>query len=173
MKTLPSATATRRSSQQNSSTGTAKSSKTAWQSLVQVNLVNTATTTSKSTSATTSGDAKAGSGAAGIPVNHSYQLGAGSLFLNAAQTPGTKASEPAYALLGLSTSSAPQTHVTGASSGELHFALVGEVTTVPTLSISDSSITTLSIPEPATCGMLFAGGSMLLFGRRRRPARLA
>jgi len=84
--------------------------------------------------------------------------------MNAGQSPGS--TEPDYAVLGLATGSTPQNPVAGGSSDDLHFSLAGQLDTVPTLSISDSVVDLVAVPEPAACAMLLAGGAMLLSRRR-------
>jgi hypothetical protein len=178
MNIAPLATATRPlSKQSNSSAVSGKSSKkgqSVWESSIPVAFnTETANQNSKNgagSSGDSSGTLTSTTGGKTIPVNHGYQLGGGELYMNN-EAGASKSSEPTYALLGLSTGSAStQVSATDTSSEELHFSLEGEMTTAPTLGISDGTPVTNSIPEPATGVMVLAGAVMLVSRRRRvRP----
>jgi hypothetical protein len=174
MKTAPLTNATRPSPNQTGSGKSSKKNQSVWESPIQVNL-NAGTTTNKnsknSNGASSNGTGTSTASGHGIPVNHGYQLAGGELFLNGNQTPGsTKSSEPTYALLGLATGSTPQSSTTDTVSGELHFSLAGQVSTVPTLGITDGTPVTNGIPEPTTGVMMAAGVAMLISRRRRLTA---
>jgi hypothetical protein len=179
MNIAPLATATRPlPKQSNSSAVSGKSStkgQSVWESPIPVTWnTETANQNSKNgagSNGDSSGAPTSTTGGKAIPVNHGYQLGGGELSMNNEAAGVGKSSEPAYALLGLSTGNAStQVSATGTNSEELHFSLAGEMTTAPTLGISDGTPVTNSIPEPATGVMVLAGAVMLVSRRRRvRP----